>query len=256
MVCTYGRPDKQITWDSLPKEIRLRACLVVQDREAGKYPGLPTLVLPPTIKNLPDTRQWLRDNTGPKVVQLDDDLVFATRRADVPTKFRPAMNIEIIKMFDAIEYALDSYAHVGVSHREGANRNTEPYIQVGRMMRILGYRTDVLRKENIVHNRIPDMEDFDVTLQLLRKGYPNLILNNWVHNQGGSNTEGGCSDYRTMETHARDCHILAEKLHPGFVKAVEKTTKTSWGGTTRTDVRMSWKKAYESAGHMALVPKL
>jgi hypothetical protein len=36
-------------------------------------------------------------------------------------------------------------------------------------------------------------------------------------------------------------------LHPAFVKVVEKATKTSWGGETRTDVQVSWKKAYASA---------
>jgi hypothetical protein len=36
-------------------------------------------------------------------------------------------------------------------------------------------------------------------------------------------------------------------LHSPFVKVVEKTTKTSWGGQTRTDVIVKWKAAYDSA---------
>ena len=42
------------------------------------------------------------------------------------------------------------------------------------------------------------------------------------------------------------CSNELAALHPDFVKVVEKYTKTSWGGGIRTDVRIAWKKAYES----------
>ena len=42
------------------------------------------------------------------------------------------------------------------------------------------------------------------------------------------------------------CAHELEVLHPDYVTVVDKTTKTSWGGGTRTDVRIAWKKAYES----------
>jgi hypothetical protein len=32
-------------------------------------------------------------------------------------------------------------------------------------------------------------------------------------------------------------------LHPNIVSVVEKTTKTAWGGGTRMDVIIQWKKA-------------
>jgi hypothetical protein len=255
LVCTYGRPGKQITWNNLPYDIRERARLVVQEREAGEHPGLPLLVLPDHIRNISETRQWLVHNQpGDKVAMLDDDLVFARRRCDDPTKFSPASETDLIHLFDLMERCLDKYAHVGVSAREGANRNPEPYLFNTRAMRIHGYRRDILRKEEIHHNRLTDMEDFDVTLQLLRKGYPNLIINHFVHNQNGSGNEGGCSEFRTLESHAENCHTLANELHPGYVSVVQKHTKTSWGGnTTRTDVRISWKAAYNSSPEKKIV---
>lgn len=257
LVCTYGRPDKQITWENLPQEIRSKARIVVQEREAGKYPGLPLLVLPDHIRNIGETRHWLvRNLDEPKVVMLDDDLVFATRRKDDPTKFIPSSTDEVCMMFSSISLALEHYAHVGVSHREGANRNTQDYLHNSRYMRILGYRTDILVKEDVAHNRLTDMEDFDVNLQLLRLGYPSLILNQWVHNQGGSANEGGCSEFRTLESHAENCYRMQDELHPGFVKAVKKSTKTSWGGQDRIDVTISWKKAYNSAPGLKEVPQL
>ena len=113
------------------------------------------------------------------------------------------------------------------------------------MMRILGYNLRVLREEGIQYNT-PFMEDFDVTLQLLRLGYPNLIHNWMVQNQGGSNSAGGCSEHRTLEKHGKAAERLAA-LHPGFVKVVEKQTKTAWGGLPRKDVVVQWRKAYASA---------
>jgi len=180
---------------------------------------------------------------------MDDDLVFSTRRADEPTKFREPRAGDLVAMFEEMERMLDLHAHVGVSHREGANRRTEPYIKVSRMMRVLAYRTDIVRAEGVISNRTPDVEDFDVTLQLLRKGYPNCILNGWVHNQGGSDQTGGVSGYRTPETHDRDVRIFAA-AHQPFVKVVKKKTKDKWCADEngeRTDVIIQWKKCFNAA---------
>ena len=98
----------------------------------------------------------------------------------------------------------------------------------------------------ITFGRLEVMEDFDVALRLLRAGHDNVILNNWANNQAGSGKEGGCSHFRTPELHAACASKLAS-LHPGFVKVVQKTTKGAWGGGTRTDVNIAWKKARAAA---------
>jgi hypothetical protein len=87
------------------------------------------------------------------------------------------------------------------------------------------------------------MEDFHVALSLLEAGYSNRIMNHYAHNQKGSGTAGGCSHFRTPELHAKNEHLLAA-LHPDVVKVVQKETKGAWGGGTRTDVNIQWKKAY------------
>ena len=81
-------------------------------------------------------------------------------------------------------------------------------------------------------------------LQSLTRGFSNVVLNDYCQNQGGSNTSGGCSTYRTPEVHADACYHL-EELFPKFVTVVDKTTKAAWGGGTRKDVRVQWKKALE-----------
>ena len=244
-----GRPLKQTTIDSLPPTILHLVTLVVppDELEAHKHLGRELTVVAPDIpKGIGPARQWCCDQEPTKCLMLDDDLVFATRREDEPTKFRDATDLEVIQALGELGRALNTYSHVGMATREGGNRMTEPWDYNTRLLRILAYRTDIMRELGIRFDTIPVMEDFYVSLSLLTAGTQNAKLNWMVQNQGGSNTDGGCSQYRTPEVQASAAHILHERF-PKFVKVVEKTTKTAWGGGTRTDVTVYWKKALGAA---------
>lgn len=239
---TKGRVFQE-TYDSLPQELKRRVIFVVDSSETCVH-GLRT---PPSVKGIGPTRQWIAEQPGDnKFVMLDDDLVFATRRGDEPEKFRDSTPEEITDLFNRVEHMLDSYAHIGVSTREGGNRDTDSFVFNTRLLRILGYRRDVLKDNGVRFDRLELMEDFDVTLQLLRLGYSNIRINWMVHNQRSSNAPGGCSTYRTLEKQSAAARGLAE-LHPQFVTVVTKQTKTAWNGQERQDVRIQWKQAYESA---------
>jgi hypothetical protein len=238
----------QETWANLPKEIQSKVHLVISPGVHAtqyKYDGYVNVLRCPH-NGIGPTRQWIIDNAkSDKIVMLDDDLVFAKRREDEPTKFREASLADVSLLFDSISSYLDQFAHVGVSTREGGNRDTSDTVLNTRLLRILAYRTDVLRKQAIRFDRLEFMEDFDVTLQLLRAGYPNIRINWIVHNQRSSNAPGGCSTYRTLEKQAQAARGLA-KLHSEFVDTVVKKTKTAWNGQERTDVRIQWKSAFDS----------
>lgn len=255
VIPTYGRalPHMQTTLRQM-NEDGIVPKVVVQLRERELWWGhnaMPTLdyelhVLPDEIRTIAPTRQWIIDHVGEsdKVVMVDDDLVFYRRRDDDRTKLRDLKPGELKQMLLEIEAFLMNHSHVGIASREGANRNTEEYSHNTRIMRVLGYRRDTLQKLLIAFGRLPVMEDFDVALRLLRHGLPNIVLNNWANNQAGSGKEGGCSHFRTPDLHAESARRLAA-LHPGYVKTVEKTTKGAWGGGTRTDVHVQWKKAFK-----------
>lgn len=247
LILTRGRANKQTTWENLPPALQRRAIILAHPGDVfpERYKHR-VAYNPPWITGISDKCQWVIDTFGPKVCMLDDDLVFATRRDDDATKFRESTPGELEALFKDIEWMLGDYAHVGVSAREGANRNTELVLYNGRMTRVLAYNVPEIRKCGVRFDRLKVMQDFDMTLQLLRAGRSNAILNTFVHNQNGSNTEGGCSLFRTEEVQTEAANMLAE-LHPGFVKVVQKHTKTAWGGKERTDVIIQWKKAYESA---------
>jgi hypothetical protein len=245
---TSGRPDKQITLKSFPSELIKRTRLVVQEKEQHHYQSFKdyVVVLPSHISTLSPTRQWIFENAETnKFVMMDDDLTFAYRKKDTGVQLHKASMENVLEMFHVLEISLDSYTHVGVSAREGNNRVNSSNKEIARMMRILAYDKQKVLEVGGRFDRIDTKQDFDITLQLLRRGHKNLVLYDFAHNQPGSNNTGGCSVYRDSEMMNRCSHEL-EELHPEFVKVVEKTTKTSWGGGVRTDVRIAWKKAYES----------
>lgn len=261
---TYGRATRQATWNRLPPALQKQCSLVVQAREASaysKHPGT-VLVLPDNICTLSPTRQWIMEYhykhfvvTDHKLCLLDDDLrEFAKRRTDNPTLFTQGTDQDMLDVFHLLDEALDKYAHAGVLHREGANRVEEPYMLATRMMRVLAYDVRVVRAVGARFDRVPCKQDFDMTLQLLRAGYPNYVITQYVQGQGGgSGAAGGCSGYRTAQMLTETCHALA-RLHPGFVRVVQKTTKSAWGASkintpiTRDEVQIAWKKAFHSSG--------
>ena len=249
LIPTYGRA-KEASQTSLffIASLGLTPHLVVQEREAHLYgwADCPLVILPDHIRTISPTRDWLVQNIpNKKIVMVDDDLTFFKRSAEDRSKFVKGALQDFIDMFNAIEKALDGYAHVGIASREGGNRNTDHTISNTRIMRVLAYRTDTLMKEGITFAPMEVMEDFHVSLQLLRKGYETMVLNDWCHNQAGSGAAGGCSHFRTHEVQARNAAMLAN-LHPDYVTVVDKETKGAWGGGVRKDVRVQWKKAYEN----------
>jgi hypothetical protein len=112
-------------------------------------------------------------------------------------------------------------------------------------MRFHFYRASVLKEINFHFDDVVTKQDFHMTLSLLEHGYPNVVNFGWMQGQPGSNTDGGCSWYRTPEVMAAGA-IRLKELHPDFVRIVEKETLHSWGGGKRLDVNVSWKKALGS----------
>lgn len=244
IIPTYGRGTNLTTLSSLPKHIKEWVTVVVQEREAHLWRDSDVLVqvLPEWVKTVGPTRQWIINNYQGKVCIMDDDLVFATRRKDDLGKFTPSTAYEICDMLAGIDNNLDEYPVVGLCPREGGNRKTNPTDVNTRVIRVTGLDLEVLKKHDVRYDRLPVMEDFDMLLQMLELGYSNVCLNKWVHNQGGSNSAGGCSTYRTEQLQTEAANGLHE-LHKPFVKVVKKKTKTAWGGGERTDVIIQWKKA-------------
>jgi len=253
LIPTLGRVTEQPTWDFIPNEWRDRTYLVCPPEEEDEHHRRDRQVLVCPIngqegKTIGDVRQWMMEHSpDPHILMLDDDLRFSTWSELGKGRMRPADKVDMNKFLKMAERGLKSHAHLAIQPRAGAN-HVWPAVsrEVGRACTAWGVDRDVLAKEGIKFNRLGVMEDFDVVLGLLSKGYPNFIICNYQWDQKGCNTSGGCSTYRTPEVQKASAEKLAE-LWPNFVKVVQKETKGRWKGMdTRYDVRVQWRKAYES----------
>ena len=244
---SHKRSHLMTTWKHLPNALKDKTTIYVYPDELQDYAHFPSVTLPEGLRGIANKRQYIVETCDTdKLIILDDDLVFARRREDDPTKFRPCSAEDLEQMWTTCFLALDHYAHGGIATREGGNRDTSDYKFNTRAIRGHIFRTDVLREAGVKLNETKFMSDFDTTLQLLEKGYSNVVINEWVTNQAGSNTEGGCSETRSLLDLADAAYNLHDR-HPKFVKVVKKKTKAAWGGGERTDVVIQWKKARASA---------
>lgn len=243
-------PFAQYTMRELPdRVIKLyRATLVAPAADAAALRQEGFHVLTCNAKGISATRQWILDHTeDPHVLMLDDDLSsWSWRSTDSDgqdVKYVKATEKERIAGFADVAKMLKRYSHGSIGHRLFANaRDTLAFNT--RQLRALAYNADVLKKERVKF-RLPVMEDFDVQLQLLERGYDCFQYNQLVQEQRGSNEAGGCSTYRTQKVQ-HDAAMALAKLHPASVTVVQKLLRVGWGsgmGAERTDVRINWRKA-------------
>lgn len=242
-----GRANRALTPTRMPAALAAVAEMIVPPEEAAAYRAAGYANVVPCAAQahgIGAVRQWLMERSDGKMLMLDDDLRFDCRREDEKDKFLVADDAAVFGLFEEIERHLDIYLHVGVTTREGGNRieTMEPR-EVGRMLRMLAYDAPKVLALGVRFDRLPLMEDMDVTLQLLKLGKPNLIINRMVHGQGGSGAAGGMSRYRTPELQAETARRLSE-LHYPHVSVRTKFTKGAWGGGEREDVVVAWKEAY------------
>jgi hypothetical protein len=101
-----------------------------------------------------------------------------------------------------------------------------------------------MRRHGLRWNSVISKNDYDVTLSLLELGYMNVVSYHYTHDQtGGPTLAGGNTGWRDQAMHdaaSRELH----RRHPAFVRLVTKQ-KPDWP-FPRTDVVVSWKKAYET----------
>lgn len=244
---TYGRSDKQITYNNLSEEIRNKVVLVIHPSEEKLYEGYNYLVCP--SDEISKKRAWIIRNCKTKfLVMLDDDLKFCRRKSedDWKLKYIDKTN-EVTEMFENILFVLrNGYHHVGISARMGNNRIKDSLVENTRMFGVLAYNVKTILKE-VELERVKFHEDFDITLQLLYKGYKNLVFYNFAKDDAtGYNSEGGCSIERNLERH-NESVIHFNELHKGFTNIRRLNNKGGGELSERLELTVYWKKSYESS---------
>lgn len=196
------------------------------------------------------TRRWMTEHCPEeKILQLDDDIKFQVRKSFETSTFETKPSASSLEdMLAAVDTMLDTYAHGGISDRVAGSRaplgvGPPCIVEDTRLLRALAYRKT--EHQSCEHGRVDVMEDFDIALQLLRRGYHSGNIAWWVQDQRSTQWKGGCSTYRTHEVHEQSARRLAE-LHPGLVSLRQKENKTGGAFGTRTEVTIQWKKAFNA----------
>lgn len=181
-----------------------------------------------------------------KILMLDDDLNLLRRKADDNWQLRYTEPGEVNLLYEDVSKLLDTYAQVSLGAREGNNRlglgGRLAVVENFRGMRGISFNVEEFL--SLEHGRVPVMEDFDITLQLLRRRRKTAVTVHWGTGQKATNYEGGCSIWRTHEIHENAVFKLVE-LHKGLVNPRLKQNKTGGSFGTRVEAIISWKAAYE-----------
>lgn len=245
------REDRQYTLKNLPIKWLRKTFLVVQNDNLSSYTanyGKLVRILACPLKGIAPTRQWIMENAKEDhIIMISDDLNFSKRTDS--GKLVKCDDEDTNDMLELLEtWLIEGLVHVGVSQRAGNNNVEEEYIENTRMNDLYGYNRKIFLNSGVRWDRLPVMEDFDVTLSLLRLGYSNRVTYKYAWGQRKSGDSGGCSTYRTAKMQHESAAQLA-KYHTGFVTIIRnKESKTTWEniGNERTDVVINWKAAYES----------
>jgi len=249
VIPTRGRTDRQFTLQSLPRELRKRTWLVCPKREASGlyrlYNDVEIVVQPDPDWTIAQKRKWIMEEWlrcgYEKILMFDDDLVFSTRISESDCRLRgihgEELGAEIQRLADKLG---PEFPHVGFGPRQGNHNQQAGWKTPSRMMYSLGYYLPIVVQQCEL-GRIETREDMDITLQLLRKGYPNAVWHTTVNDQRKYDAPGGCTNERTIERSNSDAYKLAQ-LHPGYVSTIERSYKVS---VPRIEVSCRWKKALE-----------
>ena len=249
---TRGRINSQHTYDLLCNA-GLNPLLVCPPEEENLHRAFARNCLPRPVSGIANVRQWIveqhHESLGEEIIMCDDDLGFFVRADPDAWNLKPADPGEIAGIFERLRRLVgeDEYAHAGITPRQMNNVHfPQTTIKIGKMNAVHCVHKKTLVKENIKYNDVELMEDYYVTLSLLKRGYVNVLISDAAWDQKGvSGAAGGCSLTRTPEKQAEGARRLSS-LFPQTVKVVEKTPKGAWGDgqKTRTDVRIQWVKTY------------
>lgn len=248
IIPTRGRVGKLFTLRKFSEKALENTVLVVPQDEKDKHNFPNVVAVPNSVTNLTLKRKWIMENfEDEKIVQMDDDLYFNVRKDG---KLGVAESEDIDEMLEVIEQALDHYAHVGVSQRANNNREIKTYRENTRMTRVLAYNRPIFIKEVELDRDIITCQDFEHTLQLLRKGYKNLVLYKWAQNHPGTGTAGGCSIYRSPEVQ-REGALKLQRYHQQFIDLKEKHYRSAVESMqNRLEATIFWKKAFKEGENL------
>ena len=250
---SLNRVKKQSTLQELPEQWLQKTTLVVPKHQYTEYLyvyGNIVKVLACPVTGIGVTRQWIMDTCPVKYLcMLNDDLRFFyySTTSQNASKLQRSSKKQVGDMLEQLHLWLtkENIAHCGVRRRNVQMETEASFIQACRMNDVYAYNVKAFTFSRARFDRLPVMEDFDVTLTMLRAGFINRVSMHYAWDQNATNSSGGCSVYRTNAMQHEAAALLA-KLHTGFVTIKKKKAWRGLEDPFRFDVTINWQAAYES----------
>lgn len=198
-----------------------RFTYVVREEEAHLYRkfGIDILVIPDgKVHDISSTRNWILNNrTSSYFITVDDDMSAITwllhrkRRKLDPDEIHHFCNV-------GFQMAIDADAGIW-----GMNVNNDPlayqvHKPFGFADMILGPFTGFVHDDFIYDENLPLKEDYDLSLQCLKKYRRTFRINFLSYEVDHQKWEGGCQTYRTDEREAEQNLLLQKKWGSQIVR--------------------------------------
>lgn len=217
---TFKRAGKVSTHEIFEDAIIVCPESQLEDYKA-LYPNMQFLTCPDSIEgNIARKRNWIKRNCDKDYfIMVDDDLKgFQKLEGNKQIKMT---NDEIRSMIDNGFTMMEDLGTI----LWGMNVNTDPkcymaYTPINMLSPILGPFTAQKKDKHIWYDeRLSLKEDYDLSLQVLRKYHKVLRLNKYSYvTEHLTNAEGGCVDYRTMTREAEQNKLFQKKWGSKIVK--------------------------------------
>lgn len=262
---TRGRVDAQKTLQRLHPDVRRAVTLYCHPGELAAHKRnwvgkvLSIQEYDKGCKNLAEVREWLAYNAPKhKVIYMDDNVSFSVRLLG-QYKTPRVLNTDNfteqeirdhqVRMFNWLWNTLDrkTVAIAGISFRP-FNREEMPDEEINkRFFAVWGLDTrKYYRPENTIFmSDWPIKEDFATGIAIRKMGYDICVTNCWSFDKmTGSNSSGGCSNYRTVEFMNSETLRMAEAF-PDIIQVKKRNNKNWHGdfeGKESLDVVVKWSK--------------
>jgi len=243
IIPSRGRPTVP-TMSLIPKSYKPITYIAVRPDEEKmyrkNYDNL--VVIPKTITNLSQKRQWLVEKFDARYhIQLDDDFTgfFYKPDQEVFGGLERMDKSQTKEMFDDVFDRLTRIPHVGICDRTRSARAMTMISRNTMIMQFLAYDTRAIKKSGAKFDDVILAQDKHMCLSLLEHGFKNIVLNYYSFTCMAYESPGGCSAYRTKELRHQQCEHFCS-LHK-FAK-VEQKTYQKQGTISR--LRIQWKKSF------------
>lgn len=261
---TVNRVDNQITYNTLPNELKKRVVFVVQEWERPQYKyDCEYLILPDTIEKqdryLTKTREFIYKSAGKiKYAMIDDDIVIARRNSKYFSAYNHISNMEKSKrvliesdffdMFSMFDSWLDEVALCSCSQTYFPPSNKLYKESSSVSFGVFFINGSQLHPfiDRMKFNETKIAEDVILTLYVLGYGLKNRVTEEYVLHKNLSvdkKMNSSCWDNQTMEQSLKDFKII-ENLFPGVFKTLYNADGTpTVGYRSSPKSKIDWKLA-------------